>query len=393
MKVFWGLIGALAIITAALLIGGGDRGGDPSDGAGAIKQAPQRAAIDDSPQIVRPAPGESTAAAPTGPVESSAAAPTKSDNDEGVKIEPPPPIEAEAPASGEGRKNAQAQPPLQVEGVNDRPEGEGDEAALQPNAPAVIIEPESKDAGKMEAELEALIKDLQQGAKEVSPSVEEVDPEAKTQAAEQTDGAEEYKESPAPIEAGGAPTEAKPAPTEASLAPEGEEKPAPKPDPTKPEIVPSKFEQREDGSTLVDGRFVMRGKGTKEEPYQVTWDMLVATSELYDPRRDRLKIPERVKMLDGKYVTIVGYVAFPIVAEGANELLAMLNSWDGCCIGVPPTPYDAVEVRLRNDATAGQMLLNWGNVTGRFKVEPYLAANWLLGLYLMEDAVLKAESM
>ena len=39
-----------------------------------------------------------------------------------------------------------------------------------------------------------------------------------------------------------------------------------------------------------------------------------------------------------KVVAIVGEV---------NEALVMLNQWDGCCIGVPPTPYDAVEVRLR----------------------------------------------
>jgi len=401
MKIFWGLIGVLAIIAAALLVGGGEpkTAGSSSESLAsgetlynALSEAPPH-----SPEALAAGPKAAPVEAPTGThAELNAQAPVEAPSS-------PPAINQAPPAPADaGAQNAAAQPSTQdaapsnageaiptgdaaPSGIDSAPtRSDGETPILQPNAPADISASPSKERDPVKEELDSLIDDLTRSAKEDSPA--EAEPSSK----------EAPEGGAAPVEAGAGAESTDPAATgaaaaEAPAAVQGEALPAPAPDPLKPEIVPSKFEEREDGSTLVDARFVIRGKGTKEEPYQVTWDMLVATAELYDPRRNRLKLPERVKMLDGKYVTIVGYVAFPIVAEGANEMLAMLNSWDGCCIGVPPTPYDAVEVRLRTDATAEQMLLNWGSVTGRFKVEPYLAANWLLGLYLMEDAVLKAE--
>lgn len=401
MKIFWGLIGVLAIIAAALLVGGGEpkTAGSSSESLAsgetlynALSEAPPH-----SPEALAAGPEAAPVEAPTGTdaglnAQSPAEAPSSP-----PAVDQPPPAPADAGAqNAAAQENTKGATPSNAReaiptgeaapsGHDSAPtRSDGDAPILQPNAPADISASPSKERDPVKEELDSLIDDLTRSAKEDSPA--EAEPSSK----------EAPEGGAAPVEAGAGAESTDPAATgaaaaEAPAAVQGEALPAPAPDPLKPEIIPSKFEEREDGSTLVDARFVIRGKGTKEEPYQVTWDMLVATAELYDPRRNRLKLPERVKMLDGKYVTIVGYVAFPIVAEGANEMLAMLNSWDGCCIGVPPTPYDAVEVRLRTDATAEQMLLNWGSVTGRFKVEPYLAANWLLGLYLMEDAVLKAE--
>lgn len=375
MKVFWGLIAILAIVTAMLLIGGGGRGaGAPSRDAAPSGVADDLRASNESDGI----PGESIAAQPA------TSAPERDDQ----RASSPSPAEKAAAIDAAQAPESNDSPAAPgVESVASEPAPRSGNSAVAPNAPAVLTSPDLQGKSNIETELDALIKDLQESATQTP-----------------TDGEAPSLQSPkddsAPADAGGErsaeskePEGDETAPAEGAPVPAQEEKPAPKADPARPTTRPSKFEVREDGSILADDRFVIRGKGTKEDPYQVTWDMLVATSELYDPRRERLQLPERVKMLDGKYVTIVGYVTFPIVAESADEMLAMLNSWDGCCIGVPPTPYDAVEVRLRDAATAEQMLMNWGRITGRFKVEPYLAANWLLGLYLMEDAVLKAEGM
>ena len=63
----------------------------------------------------------------------------------------------------------------------------------------------------------------------------------------------------------------------------------------------------------------------------------------------------------------------------------MQNPWDGCCIGVPPTPYDAVEVKLAK-AADNLMMTGFGPVEGRFVTDPYIVSGWLLGLFLLEDA-------
>jgi hypothetical protein len=151
---------------------------------------------------------------------------------------------------------------------------------------------------------------------------------------------------------------------------------------------PMKVLHEDDGSMLVDDRFVLRGKGTKDEPYEVTWEMLMSAQETYQPRLGKKRIPERLSMLDGKWVKITGWIAFPIMAASPDEMLMMLNQWDGCCIGVPPTPYDAIEVKLAEAAKGEQRIKTSGVVLGKLKVDPFLVRDWLVSLYLMDDAEL-----
>lgn len=151
----------------------------------------------------------------------------------------------------------------------------------------------------------------------------------------------------------------------------------------------AKLTPQSDGSVLVDDKYVLKGAGTKESPYRVTWDQLTSAEQTYQPRLGRKVVPDRVKMLSGKWVTISGYVAFPIMAQSQDEMLMMLNQWDGCCIGVPPTPYDAIEVKLKAAAKGDERMRVTGEITGVLKVDPYLVKDWLVSLYLMDDAVLK----
>ncbi|GEM_PF-280035 len=395
MKVFWGIIGVLAVVTAALLMSG--RGDDPRPGDDSVATAQPV-----EPPVTRPNP-KSEAGTASAPAE---AGPPEVTIERDAETQLPPAQPAKEPVK-EPTRQPEAKP------ANSQPEGDGPQA-LTPNAPAAIEKLDSPSKEEDQAELDALVKELQQSAgvgeeQTATDEPEGVEPEATEPNAVRAESVLSEKgpseETTQPDTLQSTPTGSEPkAATGASNEPAAPAKSEPigekvessngaKPDPTQPEIIPSTFEKREDGSVLADKRFVIRGQGTKDKPYVITWDMLVSASESYDPRRDKLKLPERIKMLDGKYVKVVGYVAFPIVTEGPNEMLAMLNAWDGCCIGVPPTPYDAVEVRLQDNATAEQMKMSWGSVTGKFKVEPYLAANWLLGLYLMEDARLEAESM
>jgi hypothetical protein len=156
------------------------------------------------------------------------------------------------------------------------------------------------------------------------------------------------------------------------------------------EVTPSKVEKNADGSMTVDGRYTIKGEGTPESPYIVPWDLLISAEEVFDPQNAKKRLPERVTMFDGKHIRLSGYVAFPLVIREPKELLMMLNQWDGCCIGVPPTPYDAVEVMLKDIVEGDDRYATAGSVTGRFHVKPYLTGDWLIGLYTMEQATLTA---
>jgi hypothetical protein len=158
------------------------------------------------------------------------------------------------------------------------------------------------------------------------------------------------------------------------------------------EILPSKFIRLADGSISVDDAWTIRGAGTDESPYEVSWEFLSSAQEEYMPRLGEKKLPARIAFLSGKRVRISGYLAFPLVAPTASECLLMLNQWDGCCIGIPPTPYDAVEVKLMAEIKGWKRhTINFGAIEGTFKVEPYLVENWLVGLYLIEGAKLDTE--
>jgi len=161
-------------------------------------------------------------------------------------------------------------------------------------------------------------------------------------------------------------------------------------DVAQPENLEATIAKRPDGSTLVDGEFIVRGNGSEDDPYRVTWDLLISAARQYEPRAGRTQLPQRITMLHGKWVELTGYLAFPLGAEESDELLLMLNQWDGCCIGVPPTPYDAVEVTLvaPYKGEAGINIFNYGTVHGRLEVDPYVTNGWLIGLYLMESATL-----
>lgn len=157
------------------------------------------------------------------------------------------------------------------------------------------------------------------------------------------------------------------------------------------QVVPCSIEQRTDTTNAVqelvlDGRFVLTGKGTEEEPYEVPWELLTSLQETFKPRNGRSEVPERITLLEGKWIKLSGFVSFPFVVDETDEMLLMLNTWDGCCLGVPPTPYDAIEVTLRDPVRNEDLYTTYAAVKGKLRSDPYLVGNWLVGVYVLDDA-------
>jgi hypothetical protein len=150
------------------------------------------------------------------------------------------------------------------------------------------------------------------------------------------------------------------------------------------EILPGKVEKKEDGTTLLDGTYTIKGEGTKEKPYEITWDLLTSVDQDFDPHAGKKKLPQRIAFLHDTYVKLSGYIAFPMNMQQPKELLLMLNQWDGCCIGVPPTPYDAIEVSLNKTVVGDDRFATTGAVVGKMSIKPYVVGDWLVGLYVMD---------
>jgi hypothetical protein len=151
---------------------------------------------------------------------------------------------------------------------------------------------------------------------------------------------------------------------------------------------PADITRRIDARTLeLDGRYRVIGNGSPNDPYRISWELLTSASAFVDPAQQALAPPPWVRALEGSYVEISAYYSTAVRVPSTTHVLLTLNRWDGCCIGLPPTPFDAIDATL---ATAldmrGAHLFRYGTFRGRLVIEPFLAGMYLLGLYRLEDA-------
>jgi len=138
---------------------------------------------------------------------------------------------------------------------------------------------------------------------------------------------------------------------------------------------------------LSDRYGIIAGEGTRERPYRIDWERLASASRVYRPREGLLEMPAFIQKLDGAFVELAGYTLFSWSGLQIDEILLTRYMWDGCCIGVPPTPFTAVETRLKEPIERKDVwAMRSGIFVGRFQVDPYVQGDWLIALYVMEDA-------
>ncbi|MEY4116904.1 MAG: hypothetical protein RLZZ116_232 [Planctomycetota bacterium] len=150
---------------------------------------------------------------------------------------------------------------------------------------------------------------------------------------------------------------------------------------------PNDVVRRIDDRTLeLDGRFRIVGNGRADDPYRISWELLTSSNSYVDAAVKALTPPPWVRALDGTYIEISGYYSTAVRVSAAKNLLLTLNRWDGCCIGLPPTPFDAVDMDMRAPVMMqGLHLFRFGTFRGRLVVSPFETGGFLLGLYRLED--------
>lgn len=143
--------------------------------------------------------------------------------------------------------------------------------------------------------------------------------------------------------------------------------------------------------TSSDRRLEIAGSGSPADPYRVTWALMQSAHDTKAPNGE-VRIPNDLALIDGTVVEISGYLAPPVQQDVTNELLVMQKRWDGCCIGIPPTPFDCIEVRLERPVTMrGRHLIQYGTIRGILRIEPFTAGKFLLGLYRIEHGIVEGQ--
>ena len=151
---------------------------------------------------------------------------------------------------------------------------------------------------------------------------------------------------------------------------------------------PNDITRRIDARTIeLDGRYRVVGNGSIDDPYRISWELLTSAGPFIDPAQQALTPPPWVRALEGSYIEISAYYSTALRVATTKHVLLTLNRWDGCCIGLPPTPFDAIDANLAAPLDMnGKHLFRFGTFRGRLIVEPFSAGTYLLGLYRLEDA-------
>jgi len=102
--------------------------------------------------------------------------------------------------------------------------------------------------------------------------------------------------------------------------------------------------------------------------------------------KDLPSLPEEVESLDGRWVTLAGYLLVPGAVPDAREFVVARDPWDGCCMGKPPTIFDSVLVRLDEGDSIRPPYPPLVTVSGRLRVAPKKAQGLVASLYHLEEA-------
>lgn len=128
-----------------------------------------------------------------------------------------------------------------------------------------------------------------------------------------------------------------------------------------------------------------KGRAETEEIVQQDGTLRITFAFLERVRRTG-DYPPEILALNGKTVTITGNVLVPFAQEEVREIILARNPWDGCCLGVPPTPYDSVDVKFRPGATLKDRFARYATITGTFRAERQEAKGYLVSLFQLTDA-------
>ncbi len=159
-----------------------------------------------------------------------------------------------------------------------------------------------------------------------------------------------------------------------------------------PTPQPADVVRIDDRTVRVANRFELTGNGTERDPYRISWEYLQSAQDGWKPKDGKESLARHILLLDGAWISIDGYWAPGIVVDETQEVIVLLNRWDGCCLGIPPTPYDCIEAKLTEPVRIDkQHSFRYGTVTGRLEVSPFSFGDVVLGLYRFHDARISSQ--
>jgi hypothetical protein len=119
-------------------------------------------------------------------------------------------------------------------------------------------------------------------------------------------------------------------------------------------------------------------------PFKVTDDMIIGVGDaLANSRNITAQIPVPVQAMDGKEVSVTGFMLPTKVDDGKATEFLLLKNQSMCCYGMTPNLNEYVSVRLTGHGVKPVMdrLIT---VTGKLRVGELRQSRLLIGIYQMD---------
>ncbi len=105
-------------------------------------------------------------------------------------------------------------------------------------------------------------------------------------------------------------------------------------------------------------------------------------------RKANNPIPDKLKALQGKEVSLAGYMIPMSEALDVTEFMLVQMPFFGCCYSVPPEPNETVMVKMQKGKSTPYVYTPI-RVTGKFKIEETKIDGFVVSVYEIEASQVK----
>lgn len=135
----------------------------------------------------------------------------------------------------------------------------------------------------------------------------------------------------------------------------------------------------------VDQNGIIQGLNMAAEPgtTMLTWETLRAFE--YSAAVGMGEVPEALKAVDGKRVTMVGFLMPNYEWDDIHQFALVGSHWS-CCFGMPAGLNGTVNVTLAEGHKGLDNTMEPLRVVGTFRIREVREADWLIAIFGLEDA-------
>lgn len=134
-----------------------------------------------------------------------------------------------------------------------------------------------------------------------------------------------------------------------------------------------------------DANGMIRGLDLRIAPGSVGLEWEALSAYTYVPEKEFSDLPDALRALEGKRVTMLGYLMPVFEFDDIHQFVLVGSCWS-CCFGRPPTLTEQLNVTLREGHRGLRNDLEPLRVVGTFRAKVVRESGYLISVFSLDDA-------